>query len=152
MITQVVFETYTENSYLRQRLIMAFHDWPCCFMIDHFFPQSWLPFFLGWPRSNPVAIPVKSRTLPRRARTGHTGLASSNPDRAPAGLAIWEGTMEYFMHPLVAEAVIQWSCTIVIAWALEVAHLSTVLWYFIFERTRCERSSDDNRAQPMLNI
>ncbi len=47
---------------------------------------------LVWARAcpvDPVAIPVKSRGLPRRARTGQSGLARSNPGRAPAGLAIW---------------------------------------------------------------
>ncbi len=33
---------HTENSFLRQWLIMAFHDWSCCFMIDHFIRWSWL--------------------------------------------------------------------------------------------------------------
>ncbi len=33
--------------------------------------------------------------------------------------------------------------------ALELAHVNTILWYFLFVRTRCERSSDYNRARPL---
>ena len=53
-------------------------------------------------------------------------------------------------HGLCGTFIRQWSCTFLIAWALELAHLSTILWYFLFERTECERSSDDNRARPMF--
>ncbi len=34
--------------------------------------------------------------------------------------------------------------------ALELAHLNTILWYFLFERTRYERSSDYNRARLLV--
>ncbi len=50
---------------------------------------------------------------------------------------------------------LKWSSTSLITWALELAHMCTILLYFLFERTRCERSSDaqgmsdDNRARPM---
>ncbi len=33
--------------------------------------------------------------------------------------------------------------------ALELAHLNTILWHFLFVRTGCGRSSDYNRARPM---
>ncbi len=44
-----------------------------------------------------------------------------------------------------------WSCTFLIAWALELAHLSMILLYFLFEKAVCERSSDDNHAHPLSN-
>ena len=35
--------------------------------------------------------------------------------------------------------------------ALELAFLNTILWYFLFVRTGCGRSSDYNRARPLSN-
>ncbi len=43
----------------------------------------------------------------------------------------------------------EWWCTFLIAWALELAHLSMILMYFLFVRTGCKHSSD---AQAMTIV
>ncbi len=47
-----------------------------------------------------------------------------------------------------------WSMSLVVldchrSRALELAHLNTILWYFLFVGTGCGRSSDYNRARPL---